>query len=287
MKGAILRAYRFRGPVLAAAAAVLIVVALSAGVPLGEGARQARGVLGLIALSLFAVCAVLTFVGPRLLPQTPTLVVTSPVRGRWLGMNSPASRVPSHGIRMYGQAYAIDLVYEPTEAARPVFGDGSAMRAPEDYPAFGQPVFAMIEGTVVRATDWRRDHRARSNWLGLAYMMVEGAIRELGGPGFILGNHVIVRGANGEYAALAHLQQGSLRVRVGETVRAGQQLARCGNSGNSSEPHVHAQLMDRVAPVTAQGVPMAFADILLREDAPVADALPENGQHMIAGPSGE
>src|SRR5918992_5104544 len=47
--------------------------------------------------------------------------IAAPVRGRWSALNSPADRVPSHGVQGYGQAYAIDLVYEPEEPARPKF----------------------------------------------------------------------------------------------------------------------------------------------------------------------
>lgn len=65
------------------------------------------------------------------------------------------------------------------------------MRPPADYPAFGAPVFAMIDGTVVRRVDGMRDHRSRSSLLAFVYMMVEGMLRELGGARFILGNHVV------------------------------------------------------------------------------------------------
>ncbi|PRB18982.1 M23 family metallopeptidase [Microbacterium sp. MYb62] len=293
MRRALVAAYRLRGPVYGIAALALIVSALSSGIPLGDGSRQARGVISLVALGALAVSILLVFVGPRLLPTRDTAVIGSPVSGRWLGMNSPATKVPSHGIRMYGQAYAIDLVHEPTDGDRPAFGDGPALRRPQDFPAFGEAVFAMIDGTVVRATDWRRDHRARASTLALIYMLFEGAVRELGGPGFILGNHVTIRGANGEYATVAHLQRHSIAVRVGDTVRTGEQIARCGNSGNSSEPHVHAQLMDRVSPWTAQGLPMAFTAVSLDDGPEHVAALPETGQHMTtmglphpaAGPS--
>lgn len=73
-------------------------------------------------------------------------------------------------------------------------------------------------GTVERATGWRRDHGARSSSLGLIYMMVEGAVREIGGPGFILGNHVTIRGDDGSFATAAHLQRCSIAVRIGDTV---------------------------------------------------------------------
>lgn len=282
MKGLLRAAYRVRGPVYGLAALVLIIVALTSTIPMADESRPARGATALGASAMLAVCVVLVIVGPRLIPHREPVRVSSPVSGRWLGMNSPATKVPSHGVRLYGQAFAIDLVHEPADSARPAFGDGSLMRPASDYPAFGAPVFAMIDGTVVRSTDWRRDHRARSNGIALVYMLLEGVVRELGGPGFILGNHVTIRGADGVYATVAHLQQGSISRRVGSTVRAGEQIARCGNSGNSSEPHVHAQLMDRVSPWTAQGLPMAFADIALGDEAHRRTGIPETAQHMTA-----
>lgn len=284
MRRAVLAAYRLRGPVLYAAAALLIAVALSGDLALGEEVRRARGAVAILAAGALALCIALALAGPRLLPARTTAVVASPVRGRWLGINSPASKVPSHGVRAYGQAYAIDLAFEPADGIRPPFGVGPAMRAPEHYPAFGQPVLAMIDGTVVRAVDRHRDHRARSSWSAFVYMMLEGAIREIGGPGFILGNHVTIRGGDGTYATVAHLRRGSVAVRTGEAVRAGQRIGRCGNSGNSSEPHVHAQLMDRESPWTAQGLPMAFSAVALG-GGPV-DALPRTGQHMTAPEAG-
>ena len=65
--------------------------------------------------------------------------------------------------------------------------------------------------------------------------------------------------AAGVYAALAHLRRGSVRVRPGDRVAAGQPLAECGNSGNSSEPHLHFQLMDHPSVLLAAGLPLRFA----------------------------
>ncbi|MGO1957673.1 M23 family metallopeptidase [Microbacterium sp.] len=282
MRFGLLVAYRYRGPVYVVSVVLLVAVALSSFLTLGEGARLVRTALAIGAMCLLAMCVVLALTVPRLLPERKTMVVSSPVRGSWLAMNSPASTVPSHGVRMYGQTYAIDLVHTPAGAPRPEFGDGPAMRRPDEYPAFGEAVFAMIDGTVVRSSDQHRDHRARSNWLGVVYMMIEGPFREIGGPGFILGNHVTIRGRNGEYATVAHLKQRSAVVRPVDAVSAGQRIGRCGNSGNSSEPHVHAQLMDRSAPLTAQGIPMAFSRIALGDDTAVVDALPKNDETMTA-----
>ncbi|MGC5627081.1 M23 family metallopeptidase [Georgenia sp. Z1344] len=234
---------------------------------------------GLVAIALWLV-VVLATRGRH--PQHEERTVRSPVVGRWLALNSPASTVPSHGTRAYGQSHAIDLVAEPDDAERPAFGTAGAFRRNEDYPAFGEPVHAMVSGVVVDSSSWRRDHRARSNGWGLAYLTIEGMVRELGGPGWIVGNHVTIRTADGTFALVAHLQRGSATVRRGDVVSAGDVIGRCGNSGNSSEPHVHAQLMDRRSLWTAAGVPMAFAGISLGDAAEPVDGLPANGEHLMA-----
>ena len=284
----VLALYRVRSVLLGCGVGILIAIAVFgrllpsafAGVSLG---LAAGAVLAMVVAIVFAV------VGMRALPERSTIVVEPPVHGRWLAVNSPATKVPSHGVRAYGQAYAIDLVFEPIEGGRPVFGDGPAMRQPTDYPAFGQPVLAMIDGVVVSASGWRRDHRARSDMPAMLYMAFEGMVRELGGPGFIIGNHVTIQGADGVFATVAHLQRGSLAVKVGDRVRAGEQIGGCGNSGNTTEPHVHAQLMDRRSPITGQGIPIAFRDIVIENSAAPADelirdGLPADGEHLIAGP---
>ena len=62
----------------------------------------------------------------------------------------------------------------------------------------------------------------------------------------------------GVFVLLAHLRAGSFRVGVGDVVQTGQVIAQCGNSGNSTEPHVHLQAMDGPDATVARGVPMAF-----------------------------
>jgi len=76
--------------------------------------------------------------------------------------------------------------------------------------------------------DKARDHRSRTSWPGLVCLLIEGALRELGGPKRLLGNHVVLDFGNGSYAALAHLRRGSVLVRPGDHVNAGEQLAECG-----------------------------------------------------------
>ncbi len=251
-----------------------------------------RVVLLLLALPIAALF-VLGFAAqflPRPIPQG-TVALRSPVRGRWRAMNSPATKVPSHGTHIYGQTFAIDLVHEPAPGTRPVFADGGgAMRDPRDYPAFDQPAHAPVAGRVMRVRDGARDHRARSNWLGYLYMLVEGIVLQLRGPSGAMGNHVIIEVADGgPYVAVAHLRRGSVAVAVGDRVAAGAPIGRVGNSGNSSEPHVHLHVADRAAPTRALGVPFTFTDVVLDDDldvaasAEVAPAVPANDQLFHAG----
>jgi murein DD-endopeptidase MepM/ murein hydrolase activator NlpD len=81
-------------------------------------------------------------------------------------------------------------------------------------------------------------------------------------PGVLYGNTVVIDHGTGEYSLLGHLQKGSVSVKPGERVVAGQQVARCGNSGMSTEPHLHYQLMDDAEWTKAQGLPAQFRGFL-------------------------
>ncbi|MEU4463059.1 M23 family metallopeptidase [Streptomyces sp. NPDC024017] len=212
---------------------------------------------------------------PRVAPEP--LEVAPPVTGRWSALNSPADRTPSHGVHAHGQTYAIDIVAEPEPGARPAFGWlWPLARRPQDFPAHGAPILAVADATVVRAMDGQRDHLSRNSLPGLLYLMlIEGSVRELFSVNRILGNHIVLDLGNGTHAAYAHLQRGSLTVREGDRVRAGQQLARCGNSGNSTEPHLHFQLMDGPDPDAARGVPFTWQGI----------GVPRNGETFEAPPT--
>ncbi|MHC3460733.1 M23 family metallopeptidase [Streptomyces flavovirens] len=204
----------------------------------------------------------------------PAVEVGPPVTGRWTALNSPADRVPSHGVHGYGQTYAIDVVAEPEEGeSRPPFRWlWPVARRNEDFPAFGAPLLAVADGTVVHASDGQRDHLSRNSGPALAYLMLfEASVRDMAGARRIVGNHVVLDLGDGTYAMYAHVRRGSLQVEVGDTVRAGQQLARCGNSGNSTEPHVHFQLMDHPDLDVARGIPFTWRDI----------GVPANGETFV------
>ncbi|RLV68209.1 Secreted peptidase [Streptomyces sp. CBMAI 2042] len=211
----------------------------------------------------------LSFTGPKGdLKSRPAVEVEPPVAGRWSALNSPADKVPSHGTHAYGQTYAIDVVAEPETGAgetpaRPPFRlFWPLVRRNRDFPAFGAPLLAAADATVVRASDGQRDHLSRNSLPALLYLMlIEGDVRSIVGAHRVIGNHVILDLGDGTFALYAHLQRGSLQVKAGDTVRAGQRLGSVGNSGNTTEPHLHFQLMDGPDPDSARGIPFTWRGV--------------------------
>lgn len=217
--------------------------------------------LGAIAISLVASRSA----RHRIAAQPPAPVeVAAPVTGRWSALNSPADKVPSHGTHGLGQTYAIDIVAEPEDGPKrpaPVWFWPVANRN-QAYPAFGAPLHAVADATVVHAEDGQRDHLSRSSLAGVLYFwLVEAVARTVGGARRVVGNHIVLDLGEGTYALYAHVQRGSLAVRAGDKVADGQTIARCGNSGNTTEPHVHFQLMDGPDLDTARGVPFRWRGV--------------------------
>jgi len=177
-----------------------------------------------------------------------------------MAQNSPARRVPSHGIDLFGQRHAIDFVAVDDRGRTAGIRDWRTLLAsepPERFYAFGRPILAPAYGTVVAVHDGEVDHEGRRSQLALVPYALTQASRLREGVSALAGNHVIIR-VRDVFVAIAHLRAGSLQVAVGDDVTTGQPLAECGNSGNSTEPHVHLQVMDSEDLSVARGVPMAF-----------------------------
>lgn len=128
------------------------------------------------------------------------------------------------------------------------------------YWCWGKPVVAVARGTVVEVVDGIVD-----NVPGVA------------NPKQLYGNHVVIDHGDGEFSLLAHLMKGSLVVKAGDVVTEGQLLARTGNSGTSTEPHLHFQLMDAPHWLKAHGLPAVFSDYVA-DGKPVQKGEPRRGQ---------
>jgi hypothetical protein len=190
-------------------------------------------------------------VGPELTvdPFTP-VVIAPPLRGTgWANANGccDASAHRSARLAVDGshlvkiETFAIDWVR--LEGNRIFTGDG--MRN-EDYFAFGAEVLAVAEGTVVFVRDGLPEDTPNEPPTTIHQPLDYG------------GNEVVLELAPGIYAFYAHLQPGSIRVQIGETVTKGQVLGLLGNTGNSTGPHLHFQLADGPDILTATSLPFVL-----------------------------
>ncbi|MFY0408906.1 M23 family metallopeptidase [Solicola sp. PLA-1-18] len=185
-----------------------------------------------------------------------------PLDGPCLVQNSPARRVPSHGTHVMATTYAIDLMPVDDRGRSAVERDWRTVLAtepPERFWGFGAPVLSPASGTVVHVHDGEPDHPARRSPLSLVPYGWGQAARLRRGADGLAGNHVVLRLRHGRgFVALAHLQHGSVGVTHGDLVEVGRRLGACGNSGNSTEPHVHLQAMDGADAMTAHGLPIVL-----------------------------
>ncbi|WP_026927469.1 M23 family metallopeptidase [Granulicoccus phenolivorans] len=200
-----------------------------------------------------------------------TLDLAYPFTGSWLTQNSPADHVPSHGTTMFATAYAIDFVPVDEGERTAPFTLASLLRPDpaERFPGFGRPILAPVAGVVVAAHDLEPDHRAYRGIPSVGYALTQ-ASRVRQGWIALAGNHVLIDTGTA-VVALCHLQRGSARVRPGRRVGIGEMLGRCGNSGNSTEPHLHLQALDTARVEQARAVPLSFRG-----------ALPHNGDVVHA-----
>jgi hypothetical protein len=190
-----------------------------------------------------------------------TTVVDFPLRGEWRALNTPAKRVPSHGTDYFGQRYAYDFVRTDETGTR--FHRRSlvlhllAVLPAAAFLCWDETVYSAFGGRVVSVGDgWPDRMRVNALWeLVRGTLFATGPRRTDYRP--LAGNYVMVEGDAG-VAMYAHLRKGSIRVSLGETIPAGVPLAAVGNSGNSTMPHLHFQLMDGPDPLTARGLMCAF-----------------------------
>lgn len=168
-----------------------------------------------------------------------------PLKGRWLVVWGGDTRELNQHHEVPNQRFALDLL-GVDEGGKTQRGDATRN---EDYYAFGREVLAPADGTVIEVIEGVRDNTPGSM-----------------NPYSAVGNCVIIQHRKEEVSVLAHLKQGSIVVKVGDNVKRGQLLGRCGNSGNSSEPHLHFHLQNSPVLQDGLGIKCNFQRVAVTKD---------------------
>ena len=202
------------------------------------------------------------------------IIVEFPLRGEWLSPNTPGTKVPSHGTNQLGTRYAYDFIQvDWNRIGTPAYRVGvmqylfSGVKL-SDYYCWGQEVYSPCDGIVVGAEDGYAENE-KTNLLAdmsNAYKNAHYFDPEKDDIQSVAGNYVIIKYSENVYAALCHLQTGSIQVSVGQMIKKGEVIGRVGHSGNSFAPHLHFQLMDSGDITVANGVPCAFEQYEIFQD---------------------
>ncbi|MEW9306156.1 M23 family metallopeptidase [Labrys neptuniae] len=191
-----------------------------------------------------------SFIGGTTAIGKPAVVVEPPLRGTgWVAADGCCDTVTAHrgavmavnGRLRVPERFAIDWI--KLDAGSRLF-TGNA-QDPASYSFYGAEVHAAADGVVVNLYDQADEQVPSQPARGIV-------------PANIGGNMLVTDIGNGAFAFYAHLQRRSLRVKLGERVKAGQVIGLVGNTGNSTAPHLHFQLMDGPSPLNANSLPFVL-----------------------------
>jgi len=163
-----------------------------------------------------------------------------PFHGEWFVRWGGRTKKQNQHVVVRNQRRAVDfLICDPQ--GRSHEGRGSRN---EDYHAYGEKILAPADGRVVTVIDGVPDN-------------LPGSMN----PYVAVGNCIIIQHTERRFSVLAHLQPSTCRVKAGSRVRQGQTIGRCGNSGNSSEPHIHFHLQDTATLQDGLGITPYFQTV--------------------------
>lgn len=179
------------------------------------------------------------------------VVIGSPFRGPgWVAMETTSpfthhfsAQITYDGVTRVPQRFAQDWIYLDPGTRQVASGNASLAR---NYYGFGKEIYAVANGTVADAQDGLPD-------IETIYSAPPATFATAAG------NYVILDLGGGKYACYAHMVQGSVRVKLGDTVHEGDLLGLMGNSGNSDLPHLHFQVVEGVPMfLGAEGYPHEY-----------------------------
>jgi murein DD-endopeptidase MepM/ murein hydrolase activator NlpD len=216
---------------------------------------------------------------PVAVQASKPIVIGPPLAGSdWLAMNGPGSRsehrralVTPGGRVVAPQRFAIDWFQLKTADARFTGNPGNN----RNYKAYGAEVLAVADATVAQMKDGIPDN-------------TPGEDPDVGDADDAeLGNYLILDLGGGNYCLYAHLQPGTLTVKAGDSVKRGQRLGLLGNSGSSTAPHLHFQVMNGTSLLDPEGIPYlidAFELLSGPNAGRQTDALPMDNMRVKFAP---
>lgn len=184
-------------------------------------------------------------------PERNHTPMALPFEGEWFVFWGGEDPQLNYHMNDPNQQYAYDLL--KVAGGKSYSGDP---RTNTSYLAFGEPILAPCDARVVLAIDGVPDNTPGET-----------------NPVHLTGNTLVLETRAGEFIMLAHLKEGTLAVSKGDAVKKGQVLAACGNSGNSTEPHLHLQLQNVRDFHKATGAPLYFESLLVNGN-PKHDYMP-------------
>lgn len=194
---------------------------------------------------------------PMVIKNIPPIVIGSPLHGsNWIAGSAPSNTSPHrmtglivNGHDYFAQRYAIDFIQ--------IDDKGGSFQGDEhkntSYYCYGQDALAVANGKVVAVQDGVPENIPHHDKLAIELSLQN-----------LPGNNVVIDVGQGRYACYGHLIPGSIKVKVGDQVKRGQVIAKVGNSGNSSEPHLHFHVVDKPSFIAANGTPYAFHRFAIR-----------------------
>lgn len=182
-----------------------------------------------------------------------------PLKGSWSAFGAPS--LNSHHRWIGIQEFSFDFIQMDKKGSS-YKRDGSRFH---HYYAYNQPIYAIGDGKVVSVMNTIEESDVllqkgddEEQWKKVKALQSE--LMEKGFE-FVLGNHVIIEHANNEYSYYMHLKTGSIPLKVGDIVQKGQKIGKLGQSGMSSEPHLHFQLSNSPDILTSRCLPIRFDNI--------------------------
>lgn len=181
-----------------------------------------------------------------------TCTYSLPFEGEWFIANGGTTPETSHSWEVLTQRYAYDFIIQDSYL-NSFTNYGSRLG---DYYCYKKNVLSPADGRVILVNDYIMDYK------GVESLSIDWKTLDF------RGNFIVIKHAAKEYSFIAHFKKGSITVKKGDYVKRGQVIGLCGNSGHSTEPHIHFHLQEGKSMWFSMGLPVKFSNFTIRSSSP-------------------